>query len=82
VSIDELKRDRDERITVLRSDLESKGKEYDSLKKANAALVVQYDCNKSELDQIKAEHGKLVDSLNKSNKLRHDLEEAFELKKR
>ena len=77
VAIDELKRDRDERIGQLRNELDEVSTKYDELSKANSALAVTHKHCKEELDELKNEHSALVDNLTVSNKMRQEKEEAL-----
>jgi hypothetical protein len=40
VAIDEIKKDRDQRISILRTELDNVSKKYDELQRANASLAV------------------------------------------
>ena len=70
VEIDEIKKDRDERIDALRIELENLTNVYDDLCKENSALIVNCKNQKEELDRYEFDHTKLAANLNIANNVR------------
>ena len=80
VAINEIKRDRDERIKALRDELDATTKHFEELTGANSALVVQYEHQKSQYESLKIDYDRLVDNLSVANKIRQEKEEALSKK--
>ena len=80
VAINEIKRDRDERINALRTELEEVSKVYENLAKGNSALSVQYQHQKQQYDTIKVDYDRLSENLTVANKIRQEKEESLEKK--
>ena len=80
VAINEIKRDRDERIKALRDELDATTKHFEELSGANSALVVQYEHQKSQYESLKIDYDRLVDNLAVANKIRQEKEEALSKK--
>ena len=80
VAIDEIKRDRDERLNQLREELDELSKKYDNLSKDHSSLSVKYEHTKDELDKLRVDYDRLVENLNKANKIRQETEEALDKK--
>ena len=80
VAINEIKRDRDERIKALRDELDATTKHFEELTGANSALVVQYEHQKSQYESLKIDYDRLVDNLSVANRIRQEKEEALSKK--
>ena len=63
VAIDEIKRDRDERLGQLRDELDKVTTDYDDLSKANSALSVQYMQTRDKLETMSEDYEKLSTNL-------------------
>ena len=70
VAINEIKRDRDERIQAFREELNELQNKFDELSKANSALVVQHDHLKEKSTKMEADYYDLSEKLTISNKMR------------
>ena len=77
VAIDELKRDRDARINMLRGELTELSEKHDTLLKENAALKIRHDTCLQELEDLKREDEKLVVQLEQANVVRREQEEQY-----
>jgi predicted nuclease with TOPRIM domain len=80
VAINEIKRDRDERIKTLRDELDATTKHFEELTGANSALVVQYEHQKGQYESLKTNYDRLVENLTVANKIRQEKEEALSKK--
>jgi len=75
IAIDEIKRDRNERINHLRSELDEISNKFDELAKNNSALVVKHQHLDDEFKALTLDYDKLKDNLDQANNIRRSTEE-------
>lgn len=80
VAINEIKRDRDERIQSFRDELDELQSKYDELSKANASLVVRHEHLTEKATKLETDYFDCSDKLTQSNKMRQEKEEALDKK--
>ena len=77
VGIQEIKKDRDDRIEKLRDEFDVLSKKFEALDKEHTSLKVQYEHIKEEYEMLKLEFESVQDKLKKSNKARNEKEEIL-----
>ena len=69
-AIDEIKRDRDDRLNALRNEIEELNEKHDDLIKDKSALDVKHHHQEQELERYQADYMKLTANLNMANNVR------------
>lgn len=80
VAIDEIKRDRDERLGQMRDELEEISIQYDELSKANSALTVKFQHMDEEMATLQGDYKKLLENFDRAVKVRQETEELLDKK--
>ncbi len=75
VGIQEIKKDRDDRIEKLRDEFETLTKDYDVLDRDHTSLKVHHDHITEEHDQLKIDYESVSEKLKISNRVRNEKEE-------
>jgi len=70
VGIDEIKKDRDERIKVLRDEIEELSKKHEDLDKKHAIITVKHNALKDDHVRLNDDYQVLSKNLNLANKVR------------
>ena len=74
IAVDEIKRDRDQRLKLCRDEIAHLENQLASIEKDHAALQVNYDSAKSENDRMTVEHREMGENLALANKVRNQTE--------
>ena len=77
VGIQEIKKDRDDRIEKLREEFETVSKHFDKLDKEHTSLKVQFEHISEEHENLKMDFESVSEKLKISNKVRNEKEEAL-----
>lgn len=77
IGVDEIKKDRDTRIKILRDDLEDLTLKLEKLEKDHAALTVAYDATSSENTKLLTDCKSMAENLSLANKVRNRTEEKL-----
>jgi len=77
IAIDEIKRDRNERINQLRSELDEISNKFDELAKNNSALTVKHQHLDDEFKALTLDYDKLKENLDQANNIRRSTEEEL-----
>ena len=77
VGIQEIKKDRDDRIERLRDEFEMLTKNYDVLDRDHTGLKVHHDHISEEHEQLKLDFSSVSEKLRISNKVRNEKEEML-----
>ena len=80
VAINEIKRDRDERIASFREELDEIQSKYDELAKANSSLAVRHEHLTEKASKLETDYFDCSDKLTQANKMRQEKEEALDKK--
>lgn len=77
VGIQEIKKDRDDRIEKLREEFESISRSFEILDKENTSLKITYEHVFEEHESLKLDFDSVSEKLKVSNKVRNEKEEAL-----
>lgn len=77
VGIQEIKKDRDDRIEKLREEFESVSKNFERLDKDYTTLKISNEHTVEEFEQMKLDYENVAEKLKVSNKVRNDKEEQL-----
>ena len=77
VAVDELKRDRDERIGELREELDKISQLHDALLKNYSQLKVQHETVSTENESLRSDVKSMTDNMTLTNQIRQQKEEAL-----
>lgn len=77
VGVQEIKRDRDDRLDILRSELEELTLKFDKLDKEHTSLRVNHEHVSEEYKTIKVDYDSVSEKLRLSNKVRNEKEEIL-----
>ena len=73
----EIKKDRDDRIDRLRAELDTVTRKYDALEREHTALKVNYQHVQDEHSTLKADFDNVSEKLHLSNKVRNEKEDML-----
>jgi regulator of replication initiation timing len=74
IAVDEIKRDRDQRLKLCRDEIDYLENQVQTLEKEHAALQVNYDSTYAENIKMTAENKSMSENLTLANKVRNDSE--------
>jgi len=77
VGVSEIKRDRDDRLDKLRSELEIMTAKFDKLDMEHTSLSVNHDHISEEYGTLKVDYENISEKLRLSNKIRNEKEEQL-----
>lgn len=77
VGVSEIKRDRDDRLNKLRSELEIMTAKFDKLDMEHTSLSVNHDHISEEYGTLKVDYENISEKLRLSNKIRNEKEEQL-----
>lgn len=77
VGINEIKKDRDERLSILRDEIETLTGKHDKLKNDHSILTVQHKTLQEEYDRQKEDFASLTKNLQLSNDVRSQIEHSL-----
>ena len=78
VGVDEIKKDRDNRVKLLREEIEVITSKYDKIQTDHSVLAVQYKSLESDHARIKDDYKQLAKSLAAANDVRSRIEENLQ----
>ncbi len=77
VGVQEIKKDRDDRIDRLRAELDAMTRKYDALEREHTTMKVDYQHIQDEHSTLKADFDNVYEKLHLSNKVRNEKEELL-----
>ena len=77
VGVQEIKKDRDDRIDRLRAELDALTRKYDILEREHTSMKVNYQHIQDEHATLKADYDNVSEKLHLSNKVRNEKEELL-----